>query len=85
MTKVLSIIFTALLISSCHDGCKKYETKCAGDLVKECWSDNDWEVVEDCSDVGPGVWECCEEAFLLDSDWVTACVPENTCGEDSGI
>jgi hypothetical protein len=68
---------------SCHDNCSVGDTRCNGQVVEECYSDKDWVFVEDCDAVDPGIWTCCDVAFVYDDAEVTACLPEGEC--DGGV
>jgi hypothetical protein len=81
----LALVLGAAAVQSCHDGCEPEETRCAGAAVQQCASDGDWYVVEDCADVGPGAWECCEAALEWEGEPTAGCVPIGECGvPDSG-
>lgn len=79
------ILVLALATLCCHDNCKYESTSCQGDNVVLCNSENDWQVVEDCTNVQPGLWECCVNAFEYEGEWLTSCVPLDTCEVDGGV
>lgn len=65
------LIFLALMLASCHDGCEPEDTKCDGDQVYVCYPDGDWDFVIDCGDLSwfpdggevEEVWICEEDEF----------------------
>lgn len=60
------LLFLATLLYACEE-CEPEETKCKGDKVYLCYSDGQWEKIEDCDDIwGPeedSVWTCDENAL----------------------
>jgi predicted acyltransferase (DUF342 family) len=83
MKFLIPFVFLPFVFVACHDKCSVGDTRCAKNVVEECYSDKDWVFVEDCSDVGPGEWVCCDPAFVYDDEEVTGCVPAGEC--DGGI
>ena len=81
-----AIIFAlalGLLSQVCHDGCDPTDTRCHSMAVQECASDGDWYEVENCAEIGPGVWECCESALIWNGEETADCVPAGEC--DGGL
>lgn len=62
----------ASLLSGCAD-CRPSDTRCAGDVLEVCDGDGQWETGQDCGDVLPGSWACCE----LDAG--AECAPIEEC------
>jgi hypothetical protein len=80
MRALMVVLWGVGAVAGCHDGCDPGETRCAGAAVQQCASDGDWYVVEDCADVGPGAWECCEAALVWEGEPTAGCVPGGECG-----
>lgn len=79
MKASILILLVGFLTVACHDGCDPEDTRCMGASVQECASDGDWYEVENCGDVGPGAWECCEAATVWDGAETAGCVPIGYC------
>lgn len=73
-----------LFAISCKEECKSGEDRCQGEIIQLCNSDGEWYNVQNCVDVIPGLWECCEDAFEYDSEELSTCVPIDTCESDGG-
>jgi hypothetical protein len=58
----------------CAD-CRAASVRCADDVLEVCDGDGDWRTAEDCGEIEPGSWACCE----LDAG--AECVPEEECDE----
>jgi len=80
---VATFIVLGIAVVTCHDGCEPEDTKCDGTAVEECASDGDWYTVENCAEVGPGAWECCETALVWEGAETAGCVTVGDC--DGGI
>jgi hypothetical protein len=80
---MLAAVVFALLLGlfgeGCHDGCDPEDTRCNGTVVQVCASDDDWQFVEDCADVLPDAWECCETALVWEGEETAGCVPVWDC------
>lgn len=79
------IAFLAVSISGCHDGCESDATRCNGDRVEICNTDDNWEKSVDCKkdieDFGLGIeWTCCVDP----EDGMPACLPVGEC-MDAGV
>lgn len=72
-------LLLGLFGEGCHDGCDPEDTRCKGAAVQECASDGDWYEVENCNDVWPDVWECCETAMVWEGEETAGCVPAWEC------
>jgi hypothetical protein len=80
---VVFALLLCLLSYGCHDGCDPTDTRCHRTAVQECASDGDWYTVEDCSEIGPDSWECCELALIWNGEETAGCVPSGEC--DGGL
>jgi len=88
MKSIGLVIFCAVLLSGCHDGCSPEEMKCDGSTVMICNDKTDWESVMDCDELEPMDSDlpdavCCEDP----ADGYYTCLPAPICeefwGEDS--
>lgn len=48
------ILFFVFVVVGCDDGCSKGETRCSGDVVQVCNSNQEWEDIDNCKYVGEG-------------------------------
>ena len=67
-----NLIFALILSASCSD-CRPASVRCADDVLEVCDGDGDWRTAEDCGEIEPGEWTCCE----LDAG--AECVPVEEC------
>ena len=73
----------AVFLTGCAE-CRPGDTRCAGDHAQECAPSEEWTTVEDCGDVTPGAWECCEGAVEFEGDEMAGCVPAGECDAGTG-
>jgi hypothetical protein len=70
---IAAACFVALV--SCAD-CHPSSMRCVGDVLEVCDGDGQWETGQDCADVLPGLWACCE------GDGGAECAPEVECSDE---
>lgn len=52
--KYFVVIASFMAVLGCDDGCNVEETRCSGNVAQVCNSSQNWEVMDDCDDVGEG-------------------------------
>lgn len=73
------LLLVWLIVVSCHDGCEPEETRCSNNIVQVCASDEDWSNTQNCNNVQPGEWICCEWASVINDEEVAGCVQLGEC------
>lgn len=68
--KIIAALIVLSTLVSCHDGCLVNETRCSGDKVEICMSDEDWVLVTNCAETQE---ICCEDNLIVAGEPVAAC------------
>lgn len=79
------VILMFLIFASCQEECKSGEDRCQDEKIQICNSEGNWYTATDCTLVNPGLWECCEDAMEYEGEYLTLCVPIDTCESDGGV
>jgi hypothetical protein len=59
--RVLFFVCFGVLFCGCDDGCRTKETRCNGQVIQICNTDQEWENVDDCKKISEGIllnFEC---------------------------